>query len=92
MCGDIHGQFYDLLNIFRLNGHPSPENPYVSFNNILKTVFVIQSVTINHLLFYPNRQENRMENSSQMDDSLNFILGVKIRMSFSQDFKTFSCP
>ena len=31
MCGDVHGQFYDLLNILSLNGHPSTENPYVSF-------------------------------------------------------------
>lgn len=29
VCGDVHGQFYDVCNIFKLNGMPSEENPYL---------------------------------------------------------------
>ncbi|KAF0492478.1 protein phosphatase 5 [Gigaspora margarita] len=29
VCGDVHGQFYDFLNIFKINGLPSEENMYL---------------------------------------------------------------
>lgn len=29
VCGDVHGQFYDLLHIWELNGNPGPDNPYL---------------------------------------------------------------
>lgn len=30
ICGDVHGQFFDMLEIFKLNGYPSSDHKYVS--------------------------------------------------------------
>ena len=29
VCGDTHGQYYDVLNIFKINGYPSAQNKYL---------------------------------------------------------------
>jgi len=29
VCGDTHGQYYDVMNIFKINGYPSSRNPYL---------------------------------------------------------------
>jgi len=29
VCGDTHGQYYDVLHIFSINGNPSETNPYL---------------------------------------------------------------
>nr|SVE75039.1 EOG090X03S1 [Daphnia dolichocephala] len=57
VCGDIHGQFYDLMNIFKLNGLPSIENPFL-FNGdfVDRGSFSVECIftLLGFKLLYPN--------------------------------------
>ncbi|EEB13025.1 serine/threonine-protein phosphatase PP-V, putative [Pediculus humanus corporis] len=57
VCGDIHGQFYDLMNIFDLNGLPSEKNPYL-FNGdfVDRGSFSVECIftLFGFKLLYPN--------------------------------------
>eukprot|EP00479_Gromia_sphaerica_P007814 TRINITY_DN2755_c0_g1_i1.p1 TRINITY_DN2755_c0_g1~~TRINITY_DN2755_c0_g1_i1.p1 ORF type:complete len:282 (+),score=29.03 TRINITY_DN2755_c0_g1_i1:66-911(+) len=57
VCGDVHGQFYDLCNIFELNGYPSPSNPYL-FNGdfVDRGSFSVECIMmlLTYKLLYPD--------------------------------------
>lgn len=74
VCGDIHGQFYDLLNIFDKNGLPSETNPYLfngdfvdrgSFSvECIFTLFGFKLLYPNH--FFLSRGNHESINMNQM--------------------------
>jgi len=74
VCGDIHGQFYDLINVFSLNGLPSVDNPYL-FNGdfvdrgsfSVECIFVLFGFKLllpNH--FFMSRGNHESENMNKM--------------------------
>jgi len=74
ICGDIHGQYYDLMNIFELNGMPSEDNPYL-FNGdfVDRGSFSVECIFVlfGFKLLYPNhffmsRGNHESENMNKM--------------------------
>jgi len=86
VCGDIHGQYYDLLNIFQMNGEPSKENPYL-FNGdfVDRGSFSVEVILtlFSYKLLYPDHffMARGNHESSTMNQMYGFEGEVKSKYS-----------
>ncbi|KAJ5077901.1 serine/threonine-protein phosphatase 5 [Anaeramoeba ignava] len=87
VCGDIHGQFYDLLNIFEINGYPT-ENHFYLFNGdmvdrgsfsleVILTLFSLKIVFPQSVHLHRGNHE-----SSNMNSIFGFFNEVRTKLDF----------
>ena len=94
VVGDIHGQFYDLLHIFEINGYPSEKNPYL-FNGdyVDRGVFSLECVItlIAYKILYPNHFFMARGNHESVN--LNQMYGFKNEVidKYGKDDRIYEC-
>ena len=92
IVGDIHGQFYDLLNIFNINGYPSEENPYLFNGDFVDRGFFGVETIITLIAFkilYPNHFF--LNRGNHEDGHINFLYGFRIEAINKYDLDVFNC-
>ncbi|KAJ3213777.1 Serine/threonine-protein phosphatase 5 [Dinochytrium kinnereticum] len=94
VCGDIHGQYYDLLNIFKRNGYPSPTNMYL-FNGdfVDRGSFSLECILtlLTYKVLYPSAMY--LSRGNHETDDMNKVYGFEgeVKSKFSDlTFKLFS--
>ena len=94
VVGDLHGQFYDLLHIFEINGYPSEKNPYL-FNGdyVDRGVFSLECITtlIAYKILYPNHLFMARGNHESVN--LNQMYGFKNEVidKYGKDERMYEC-
>jgi serine/threonine-protein phosphatase 5 len=99
VCGDTHGQFFDVLRIFEMNGNPSPTNPYL-FNGdfVDRGSFSFEVITL--LLAYKVAYPSSMHlvRGNHESKSMNRIYGFEGEIKHKYDeammglFTEVRCP
>ena len=94
VCGDTHGQYYDLLTIFEKNGYPSETNPYLfngdfvdrgSFSCEVALALMTYKVALpNH--FHINRGNHEAKNMNKM-----YGFEGEVTKKYSAKFYDFYC-
>ena len=81
VVGDVHGQYYDLLHIFEINGYPSEDNYYL-FNGdfVDRGIFGFECLItlIGFKILYPNYFF--ISRGNHEDKSINFRYGFRIEI------------
>lgn len=78
VCGDIHGQFYDLVNIFEMNGLPSEENPYLFNGDVVdRGSFSVECILVlfAYKVLYP--QHLFIARGNHESETMNKIFGFE---------------
>ena len=90
VCGDVHGQYYDLLNIFSINGNPSETNPYL-FNGdfIDRGSFSVEVIVVlcAWKCLYP--KHFFMSRGNHESKNLNKMYGFENEVKHKYDSKTY---
>ncbi|KAF7731723.1 hypothetical protein EC973_008895 [Apophysomyces ossiformis] len=94
VCGDVHGQFYDFINIFETNGYPSPKHAYL-FNGdfVDRGSFSVEVILtlFAYKWLYPDRLY--LARGNHETDNMNKVYGFEgeVKAKFSEMmFKLFS--
>jgi serine/threonine-protein phosphatase 5 len=90
ICGDTHGQYYDLCNIFKLNGLPSEENPYL-FNGdfVDRGSFSVEVVVLLFAWKVANPKSMHLTRGNHETKSMNKLYGFEGEVKEKYDQTTY---
>ena len=90
VCGDTHGQFYDVLHIFDLNGLPTEWNPYLFNGDFVDRGSFSVEVILTFLLFkMSNPQCIHLHRGNHETKNMNKIYGFEGEVKAKYDDKIF---
>ena len=90
VCGDTHGQYYDVLNIFELNGYPSKNNPYLFNGDFVDRGSFSVEVILTMLLFKMSDPDCiHLHRGNHETHNMNKIYGFEGEVKAKYDDKIF---